>query len=585
MSRRVRRILPAQVAAVLVAVVVVAGSLAFIVHSSESTPPARAYLGIVPEPGTTNTVIGTISGISSPWAGTFDPANGDIYLADSTAGFGAGDNSSNVTIISTSTNSVVGQYFLGEYSNPQPPTYAPSDQEVYVANDNDSTTMDNVTALSGTQHIAAIIPTGNGSAPTTPLYDPVNHDLYVADPFTPYVDLLGENVTVINTANNEVVTTIQVGEAPITGAFDPADGYIYIPNWGDGSGTNLSIIDPGTNTVIGNISGLNTPVTPVYDPVNQDLYVMNTGVGAYNLTVIHGTSVVATILVDPSYSNVFNFGPTVDPVTGDIYVPLAADDEVAVYAPSNTLVTDISGGVNYFSDYQGVYDPADGTVYLTGSNDVGDGGEVFAINGSTNTVTVAIAVGWNPESPIFDNATNELYVPNLNANNVSVIGGGPVKTTSNPGTYTVTFEETGLPSGVSWNVSLDGLTVNSTATSIPFVDEKNGSHSYTIGPWGDESTCTLGLSTVSGTITVAGKPYTFSVPFSCAPGSKSPSGSSGSSSGFLGLPGDDGYLLLGGVVVILVGVVVAVLLLRPARPPPMVPAGPAGPPVPPPPPP
>ncbi len=47
-------------------------------------------------------------------------------------------------------------------------------------------------------------------------------------------------------------------------------------------------------------------------------------------------------------------------------------------------------------------------------------------------------------------------------------------------TYSVTFTETGLPSGTSWSVTLNGSTGGSTGSSIQFT-EPNGTYSYTVG--------------------------------------------------------------------------------------------------------
>ena len=47
-------------------------------------------------------------------------------------------------------------------------------------------------------------------------------------------------------------------------------------------------------------------------------------------------------------------------------------------------------------------------------------------------------------------------------------------------TYTVTFTESGLPSGTSWSVTLGGSTVSATTSTITF-SEPNGTYSYTVG--------------------------------------------------------------------------------------------------------
>ncbi len=47
--------------------------------------------------------------------------------------------------------------------------------------------------------------------------------------------------------------------------------------------------------------------------------------------------------------------------------------------------------------------------------------------------------------------------------------------------YTVTFEESGLPSGTSWSVTMSGTTQSSVGSSIAF-SEPSGTYEYTVGP-------------------------------------------------------------------------------------------------------
>lgn len=47
--------------------------------------------------------------------------------------------------------------------------------------------------------------------------------------------------------------------------------------------------------------------------------------------------------------------------------------------------------------------------------------------------------------------------------------------------YTVTFEESGLPSGASWSVTMSGTTQSSVSSSIEF-SEPSGTYEYTVGP-------------------------------------------------------------------------------------------------------
>ncbi|MGP8072653.1 MAG: YncE family protein [Thermoplasmata archaeon] len=533
-------------------------------HGGPAALGPAPVLSLQPTTGGTNTVIATISDISSPTTGTYDPTNGYIYLPDTQGGISPLNSWTNLTIIDGATNSVTAMASLGVDGYFATPTYVPSNQELYVADQNYSDGVNNVTAYSGTDHIQANIDTGNASEPTPPVYDPVNKYLYVSDQNTADLFATNDNVSVINTATNALVTQIGVGYGPDPGVYDPADGDIYVPNFNFLSGTNLSIINATSETVIANITGLSSPVTPVYNPANQEVYVPDGGLNSSNLTILKGTTVVKTIEFNTADSGDL-MTPVVDSANGDVFVTLYATGGMAVLSPTNTVVTTISiGDLNSFYNHPSTFDPVNGEVYAPGYSFYGGTGGVFAINATTNSVTTLIDVGGAPQTPVFDPANNEVFVPNEDTNNVSVIAGGPITHTSKPGTYTVTFTETGLTSGATWNVSFNNSNQNQATTSIYFTNNVNGSYPYTLGSFGDAKTCTLDTTPSSGTIKVSGAPVNFAVAFTCTGGGGG--GGSGSSSGFLGLAGDDGYYLLVGVVVFVVVVALVVVKFRPQGP-------------------
>ena len=380
---------------------------------------------------TGNRVITTIPLVSSPIAGTFDPANGDLYFPDSTFGFEAGDNSSNLTIVSGATDSIVATSFLGAYANPQTPTYAPSSHEMYVADQNGSTGIDNVSAYSPTNALVANIPTGYESSPTTAVYDPANQELYVADLTTEaYLEYPFENVSVVGTLSNTLVTQVPVGGEPVTGVYDPADGDLYVPNFDSANGTNVSVIDGATNTVVATIGGLSAPITPAYDPINQEVYVPDGG--GDNITVLKGTESVASIPVGDANTADLLAPPTVDPANGDVFEILWGTDQVLVIGPSNAVVATIGPGVNSFANLAMTYDPINGEMYVPGYSFYGGSGGILAINATSDAVVAVIDVGGSPQTPTFDPDNDDLYVPNLDTNNISVIGGGPVAGGSPP---------------------------------------------------------------------------------------------------------------------------------------------------------
>ncbi|MGC8673500.1 MAG: hypothetical protein ACP5TO_08425, partial [Thermoplasmata archaeon] len=75
------------------------------------------------------------------------------------------------------------------------------------------------------------------------------------------------------------------------------------------------------------------------------------------------------------------------------------------------------------------------------------------------------------------------YAANPSSGNVTVIAGQTITvqiTFSQVKEYSVTFTESGLPSGTSWSVTLGTTTLSSSTSSIVF-SEPNGTYDYSIG--------------------------------------------------------------------------------------------------------
>jgi hypothetical protein len=117
-------------------------------------------------------------------------------------------------------------------------------------------------------------------------------------------------------------------------------------------------------------------------------------------------------------------------------------------------------------------------------------------------------------------------------------------------TYTVTFTESGLPSGTTWSVKLGGSTRSSTTSTITF-SEPNGTYAYLIGPVSGYTVTQQSGSTV----VIEANPSTVSMSF--APVSTSSSSSTWPS--WI-------YAVIG-VVIVVVVFGVAISWLRQRRPP------------------
>ena len=169
---------------------------------------------------------------------------------------------------------------------------------------------------------------------------------------------------------------------------------------------------------------------------------------------------------------------------------------------SNTVVATVGVG----SNPKGVaYDSAEHKVFVAnyGSNNVS------VISDVSNTVVATVDVGSNPDSVAYDSRSSEIFVTNYNSDDVSVIPDAR---------YNVTFAESGLPSGTSWWVAVNGWNLTATSTSNTFTELLNGTYAYTIGDvagWHQTTLAYSGYVEVSGASlsepTLAFIPMTYSV--------------------------------------------------------------------------
>jgi len=123
-----------------------------------------------------------------------------------------------------------------------------------------------------------------------------------------------------------------------------------------------------------------------------------------------------------------------------------------------------------------------------------------------------------------------------------------VPLTYSAATFTVTFTESGLPSGTNWSVTFAGSQLTSGSTTITFT-ASNGTFNFTVG-----SVPNYGATPASGSLRVAGGNLNEAIQFSS---------SSGSSSSILGLSLIDFALVVG--IIILAAVLLAALFLQRRR--------------------
>ena len=266
-------------------------------------------------------------------------------------------------------------------------------------------------AASGTGNIDSFIAVNNGTSPITATITatPATPGIFAYFGSASNINNFGKNgtITVLNTATNTVVATIQVGASPIGVAISPDGSRVYVANL---VSQNTSVIDASTNKVIATIMAGGGDYLAI-SPDGKYLYIESSN---GNIIVINTTtnSIVATIATKG------NSGMAVSPDGKYLYVAgqntPSSNLLTVINTQSNTVLTTIPVGVAP----EGVAITPDGKqVYVANYNS----NSVTVINALTNTVTQGIAVGHLPADIVISKDGSTAYVVNYNSDNVSVI--------------------------------------------------------------------------------------------------------------------------------------------------------------------
>ncbi|MGP8077089.1 MAG: YncE family protein [Thermoplasmata archaeon] len=357
------------------------------------------------------------------------------------------------------------------------------------------------TLLLPTPHLVANIPVGG--IPYGLAYDSGKGEIFVAVSNTsinqPHHGNHAGNVSVINDTSNTVVAKVRVGVGPVQLAYDSARGEVFATNFYSGT---VSVISDATNSVIATI-----PLEPylsgiVFDRGTSEMYVATPpwNVTPSNVSVISDVSdtVVASIQLYTLNSLVVGVGPTggaYDSGTGQVFVPNEFSRNVSVISDSTNTVTS-SASVSY-GLAQSAYDPAQSEVLVTSWALHG----LAVISDLSDTVTATIPVGNSPEGVAYDDGAREFFVAN---------------------SY--------------YNVTVISALNNSPITTILVGD----------GPWGVVSDA--GTGEVFVTNSLAGNVSVISDGTHAATGASNPSWPS-----LFGLPGFEGYALLGALMATILG--------------------------------
>ncbi|HYK93522.1 MAG TPA: YncE family protein, partial [Thermoplasmata archaeon] len=305
-----------------------------------------------------------------------------------------------------------------------------------------------------------------GSDPFGVAYDNATDDVFVTNTGS-------NNVSVISAATNASVGSIGVGYQPYGIAYDWATKELYVAN---GGSANVSVISGSNLSVITSIPVGGDPIGVAVDPASGQVFVANHG--SNNVSILSDTShkVVKAIATGTG-----PYGVALDNRTDTIYVTNNGSQNVSVInATTNTLVTSIGVGspswVTVTPELEGIaYDPQTNLVWL------GAGWAYAAVIDPTQQVVVGYA-GTDPSGVLYDPANGDICLTNTgNATFECVAFTGYVL--GDP----LTFHETGLPGGYSWNVTVTSnyyypqvITRSSTSQNITVRLLAGGVSSYVV---------------------------------------------------------------------------------------------------------
>ena len=210
----------------------------------------------------------------------------------------------------------------------------------------------------------------------------------------------------------ELVATVGVGMQPASGAYDAANGFVYVANeFAD----NLTVLN-GTSVqawINFDDSTVEAPDTVVYDPATQVVYAVDqtnfvNGGGA--VTVVQGLSVLTNL-----YVGTLANAAVLDPTNGYLYVTDSGTSYVSVINAAGTAtIANITVGT---APTALAYDPADGYVYVANEMSA----NVSILSGTS--VVGSLPAGSRPVSVAYDPLDQDIYVANNYSANVTVYNG------------------------------------------------------------------------------------------------------------------------------------------------------------------
>lgn len=321
-----------------------------------------------------------------------DPVTSELFVADGGSFCGMLCTNQVLSLFNSSGNTAEPVIVLhgGTYSGPDVTSWAYDPVHRHVLGFDMG--RDTVLVFNATRDHTGVDSILVGSLPAGGAVDPQNNRLYVTNE-------VSNTVSVIDTATNAVVQTINVSSSPAAIVFDPADNYFYV------GAANLTLLDASSGSVVKEFHF--DPSALAYDPSDGDVYA---AWGTQNLTLLNGTAEVGNLTVGSSPDAL-----AYDPADGEMAVANQGSANVSMVSSATHLVTaSFPVGTNPESL---AYSPSSHELYVA---DSGVGG-LSVVNATTFASVTSLVVGACPTTVALDPVTGDLLAPDDLAGGVYVL--------------------------------------------------------------------------------------------------------------------------------------------------------------------
>lgn len=211
---------------------------------------------------------------------------------------------------------------------------------------------------------------------------------------------------------------IPVGHTPRGIAVDPGRGRVYVANFG---GNSVSVINSHNHTIVTTIGGITGANGLAFDPTHNIIWVSN--YGSNRLTPIQANASATSFTPLPGLNTGAGpWGVAYDPVHDFVYVANSRANSVSVInAASRTVVATLTGGFN--QPFHLAANPVSGKVYVANFG----GHSVSVLNGTSVQRVVDLYDSSQPYGIAVDEVRDLVYVATVDTHRIVALGPIPNK--------------------------------------------------------------------------------------------------------------------------------------------------------------